>query len=522
MEDTEALRAMSQWLASLPLELVRRRGAHARLQESVDALLQPPCRTCRDKIRGMLVAWGQAARAAGNADEARRYLFATVLRVGGELQRARNRDRPALKAARAWMRELPESALADSPALKRLRTSLFNVEETLQDIHALAAHGVVCTQPDGRKRPAWHIEADLCDSLEAAVLHQKKLRGAEQPAQAQEDGVLGQEATAAGPCSGQEDPLVRVQRLHGMELLNAESWLQARTPADPDAESLQRDVRQVLTYLACPGTEGPLHLWAVTAGRNVEETAQMLLRAVSLRQRRWRALQSPLTPALRQDDREMPAFSAGFRLTDRRWALGQAALRVFLLERGVAMEEVAMKACMGLVDNLRKGTAIQQQRRVEGKLLRRAPAFFPRPSFAAEIQFCFGGCPRDPCTLSLPPPPWPPRAPKGRREVPPGQAPTVYPSGESPLRRQASRHRPDAAPASAEIARRATDADAGIWLAAISAPSPPRRGQPSPPQDARGLLCPDFLGMSGLGARPAVGSLPRGQRASALRAKNLH
>ena len=385
MQDPEALRAMSQWLASLPLELVRRRGAHARLQESVDALLQPSDRTSRDKIARMLVAWGQGSgREHERAAAARGRLCATVLRVGGELQRAQNRDRPALKAARAWMREVPESALADSPALKRLRTSLFNVEETLQDIHALAAHGVVCTQPDGRKRPAWHIEADLCDSLEAAVLHQKKLRGAEQPAQAQEDGVLGQEATAAGPCSGQEDPLVRVQRLHGMELLNADSWLQARTPADPDAESLQRDVREVLTYLGCPGTEGPLHLWAVTAGRNVEETAQMLLRAVSLRQRRWRALQSPLTPALRQDDREMPAFSAGFRLTGRRWALGQAALRVFLLERGVAMEEVAMKACMGLVDNLRKGTAgdtnaerlpgIHRRRKVQGKYRMRAPA----------------------------------------------------------------------------------------------------------------------------------------------------
>ena len=380
MQDPEALRAMSQWLASLPLELVRRRGAHARLQESVDALLQPSDRTSKYKIKRMLVAWGQGSgRKHERAAAARGRLCATVLRVGGELQRAQNRDRPALKAARAWMREVPESALADSPALKRLRTSLFNVEETLQDIHALAAHGVVCTQPDGRKRPAWHIEADLCDSLEAAVLHQKKLRGAEQPAQAQEDGVLGQEATAAGPCSGQEDPLVRVQRLHGMELLNADSWLQARTPADPDAESLQRDVREVLTYLGCPGTEGPLHLRVVTAGRNVEEMAQMLLRAVSLRQRRWRALQSPLTPALRQDDREMPAFSAGFRLTGRRWALGQAALRVFLLERGVAMEEVAMKACMGLVDNLRKGNAghdesaervlgIQRQRMVEGKI----------------------------------------------------------------------------------------------------------------------------------------------------------
>ena len=377
MQDPEALRAMSQWLASLPLELVRRRGAHARLQESVDALLQPSDRTSRDKIERMLVAWGQGQRHEPAA-AARGRLCATVLRVGGELQRAQNRDRPALKAARAWMREVPESALADSPALKRLRTSLFNVEETLQDIHALAAHGVVCTQADGRKRPTWHIEADLCDSLEAAVLHQKKLRGAEQPAQAQEDGVLGQEATAAGPCSGQEDPLVRVQRLHGMELLNADSWLQARTPADPDAESLQRDVREVLAYLKYPGTEGPLHLRSVTAGRNVEETAQMLLRAVSLRQRRWRALQSPLTPALRQDDREMPAFSAGFRLTGRRWALGQAALRVFLLERGVAVEEVAMKACMGLVDNLRKGNAgdnenaervlgIQRDRKVEGK-----------------------------------------------------------------------------------------------------------------------------------------------------------
>ena len=302
MQDPEALRAMSQWLASLPLELVRRRGAHARLQESVDALLQPTDRISRDKIERMLVAWGQGrGREQERAAAARGRLCATVLRVGGELQRAQNRDRPALKAARAWMREVPESALADSPALKRLRTSLFNVEETLQDIHALAAHGVVCTQADGRKRPAWHIEADLCDSLEAAVLHQKKLRGAEQPAQ--------------------EDPLVRVQRLHGMELLSADSWLQARTPADPDAESLQRDVREVLTYLGCPGTEGPLHLWAVSAGRNVEETAQMLLRAVSLRQRRWRALQSPLTPALRQDDREMPAFSAGFRLTGRRWAL---------------------------------------------------------------------------------------------------------------------------------------------------------------------------------------------------------
>ena len=224
MQDPEALRAMSQWLASLPLELVRRRGAHARLQESVDALLQPTDRTSRDKIERMLVAWGQGrGQKHERAAAARGRLCATVLRVGGELQRAQNRDRPALKAARAWMREVPESALADSPALKRLRTSLFNVEETLQDIHALAAHGVVCTQPDGRKRPAWHIEADLCDSLEAAVLHQKKLRGAEQPAQAQEDGVLGQEATAAGPCSGQEDPLVRVQRLHGMELLNADS-----------------------------------------------------------------------------------------------------------------------------------------------------------------------------------------------------------------------------------------------------------------------------------------------------------
>ena len=198
MQDPEALRAMSQWLASLPLELVRRRGAHARLQESVDALLQPPDRASRHKIESMLVAWGQGSgRKYERAAAARGRLCATVLRVGGELQRAQNRDRPALKAARAWMREVPESALADSPALKRLRTSLFNVEETLQDIHALAAHGVVCTQADGRKRPTWHIEADLCDSLEAAVLHQKKLRGAEQPAQAQEDGVLGQEATAA-------------------------------------------------------------------------------------------------------------------------------------------------------------------------------------------------------------------------------------------------------------------------------------------------------------------------------------
>ncbi len=186
MEATEALRSMSQWLASLPLELVRRRGAHARLQESVDVLLQPSdrYRSSLLKIRSMLVAWGQGCGRQGErAAAARGRLYATVLRVGGELQRAQNRDRPALKAARAWMREVPESALADSPALKRLRTSLFNVEETLQDIHALAAHGVVCTQPDGRKRPAWHIEADLCDSLEAAVLQQKKLRGAEQPAQ---------------------------------------------------------------------------------------------------------------------------------------------------------------------------------------------------------------------------------------------------------------------------------------------------------------------------------------------------
>ena len=153
MQDTEALRAMSQWLASLPLELVRRRGAHARLQESVDALLQPSDRTSRDKIERMLVAWGQVrGRQREPAAAARGRLCATVLRVGGELQRAQNRDRPALKAARAWMREVPESALADSPALKRLRTSLFNVEETLQDIHALAAHGVVCTQPDGRKQ----------------------------------------------------------------------------------------------------------------------------------------------------------------------------------------------------------------------------------------------------------------------------------------------------------------------------------------------------------------------------------
>ena len=178
MQDPEALRAMSQWLASLPLELVRRRGAHARLQESVDALLQPSDRTNRDKIRQMLVAWGQGSgRKCQQAAAERDRLWATVLRVGRELQRARNRDRPALRAARAWVREVPDSALAESPALKRLKRSLLNVEETLQDVNALAAHGVVCTQPDGQKRPAWHMEADLCDSLEAAVLEQKKMRG---------------------------------------------------------------------------------------------------------------------------------------------------------------------------------------------------------------------------------------------------------------------------------------------------------------------------------------------------------
>ena len=95
----------------LPLELVRRRGVHARLQESVDALLQPSDRTSRDKIKGMLVAWGQGrGRQGERAAAARGRLCATVLRVGGELQRAQNRDRPALKAARAWMREVPESA----------------------------------------------------------------------------------------------------------------------------------------------------------------------------------------------------------------------------------------------------------------------------------------------------------------------------------------------------------------------------------------------------------------------------
>ena len=87
MQDTEALRAMSQWLASLPLELVRRRGAHARLQESVDALLQPSDRTSKDKIERMLVAWGQVrGRQREPATAARGRLCATVLRVGGELQ----------------------------------------------------------------------------------------------------------------------------------------------------------------------------------------------------------------------------------------------------------------------------------------------------------------------------------------------------------------------------------------------------------------------------------------------------
>ena len=265
------------------------------------------------------------------------------------------------------MREVPESALAESPPLKRLKTSLLNVEEALQDVNALAAHGVVCAQPDGRKRPAWHIEADLCDALEAAVLEQKRMRGeldvAERctASEAQEEGMLGQEAAAAGPSSGEEDPLAKIQRLYGMELLTADSWLHSRTPADPEAEGLRRDVQELLTYLRCPGVEGPLHLRAATGGRNVEETAQALLRAVSLRQQRWRALQSPLTSALRQDDREMPAFSKGFRLTGLRWSLGQAARRVFLLERGVVMEEVALKACLGLVDNLHHFSGVRKK-----------------------------------------------------------------------------------------------------------------------------------------------------------------
>ena len=112
------------------------------------------------------------------------------------------------------------------------------------------------------------MEADLCDSLEAAVLEQKKLRGEAPVAEhcaageAQEENVLGQEAAAAGPSSVEEDPLLQIQQL----LLTADSWLQARTPADPEAEGLQRDVQDFLTYLDCPGAEGPLHLRAVTAG----------------------------------------------------------------------------------------------------------------------------------------------------------------------------------------------------------------------------------------------------------------
>ena len=95
MQDPEALRAMSQWLASLPLELVRRRGAHARLQESVDALLQPSDRTSRDKIKRMLVAWGEGSgRQRTAAREQRGRLCAIVLRVGGELQ-ARSEQRQA-------------------------------------------------------------------------------------------------------------------------------------------------------------------------------------------------------------------------------------------------------------------------------------------------------------------------------------------------------------------------------------------------------------------------------------------
>ena len=150
--------------------------------------------------------------------------------------------------------------------------------------------------------------------------------------------MLGQEAAAAGPPSREEDPLVKIQRLHEMKLLEMDSWLQSRTPADPEAEGLRRDVQELLTHLRSASAEGPVHLREATGGGNVEDTAQTLMRAVSLRQRRWRALQSPLTLALRQDEREMPAFSRGFRLTGLRWSLGEAALRVFLLERGVAME----------------------------------------------------------------------------------------------------------------------------------------------------------------------------------------
>ena len=73
----------------------------------------------------------------------------------------------------------------------------------------------------------------------AAVLEQERMRGeldvAERCAasEAQEEGMLGQEAAAAGPSSGEEDPLAKIQRLYGMELLTADSWLHSRTPADP-------------------------------------------------------------------------------------------------------------------------------------------------------------------------------------------------------------------------------------------------------------------------------------------------
>ena len=96
MQDEEALQAMSLWVDSLPPELVRRRGVHQRLRESMDALLQPSTRATKYKIIKLLVAWGQGRRHMNEQTAAASgRLCATVLRVGGELQRARNRDRPA-------------------------------------------------------------------------------------------------------------------------------------------------------------------------------------------------------------------------------------------------------------------------------------------------------------------------------------------------------------------------------------------------------------------------------------------
>ena len=83
VQDQEALQEMSQWLASLPHELVQRRGVYQRMRASIDTLLKQSDRTTKTEIRRLLVAWGQGR---GHQNEraavARGRLCVHVLRIG--------------------------------------------------------------------------------------------------------------------------------------------------------------------------------------------------------------------------------------------------------------------------------------------------------------------------------------------------------------------------------------------------------------------------------------------------------